>query len=91
MAHWFLSFVKANGFAGACFVVAEQPHEAIAESHRRGCNPGGEVMIIRVDYGDPRCTVRPRPEQFNRLYDRAELEKLFGATRKVSDRDPRAN
>lgn len=85
MAHWYLSFVKDKAFAGACFIEANLQHEAIAIAWSKGCNPGGEVMAIQIDYTDPTCTIQLKPEHFNRLFTRPELEELFGKTYTIKD------
>ncbi len=52
--HWFwLSFCdpdkpQGSQFLGACIVRAEGPANALAESHRAKCNPGGEVQIMQL-------------------------------------------
>lgn len=40
---WWLSFAGPEGFRGACIVKARGMLGAVAEAHRLGCNPGGEV------------------------------------------------
>ena len=48
---WYLSFVDdqrvpGNQWLGACIVEGCDMADAVRNSHRLGCNPGGEVMII---------------------------------------------
>lgn len=67
---WYLSFVdgsrpEGQQFLGAAIVRARGMTGAIQEAHRRGCNPGGEVMAIATD-AEP-----PFPK--NKLLSKAEL------------------
>lgn len=57
---WFyISFVDVTEpkarFAGACLVRANDEESAIAESHVRGCNPGGEAAVVWIEpeLGEP--------------------------------------
>ncbi|MFA4900880.1 MAG: hypothetical protein WC563_15285 [Brevundimonas sp.] len=75
MKHW-LSFADGNLPTGSQFlgaVVVEAPSflAAVAESHRLGINPGGEVQGVEV----PRAITIP-PAYVNRILTRAECEAL---------------
>lgn len=51
---FYLSFAGDDGFRGACYLRADAdagPMSAdspVAVSHLRGCNPGGEVMVVAL-------------------------------------------
>lgn len=53
---WYLSFATEKGWLGACVVRGADdqagelsPDNPVVVAHREGCNPGGEVMLIRLD------------------------------------------
>ena len=59
MRYW-LSFCdpdrpRGQQFLGACIVEVSEERDAMGESlavvkaHRMGCNPGGEVLAVRID------------------------------------------
>lgn len=54
---WWLSFANAKGHLGIALVRASDFRSAVRESHRRGCNPGGEVagwpFPAALGLGDP--------------------------------------
>lgn len=72
MAQWWLSFADSNDghFLGGICAVGDSLEEVLRESHRRGCNPGGEVKAIGSD--------APHPPMFElwKLYSRADIDRL---------------
>lgn len=83
-ATYWLSFIdqERRRNLGVCFVdvpVDRTPTDniraAIQESHRLGCNPGGEVLAIRLEEA---ATDRERlaATERGRLYSREELAAL---------------
>lgn len=48
MSLFYLSFSAADGWRGACYIRASSWLEAVTISHKRGCNPGGEVMAFEM-------------------------------------------
>lgn len=74
MAYYWLSFTKKKKFLGGCLVVAKSPSEAIEETHRWECNPGGEITIDRVD---AKWYVDNNKFQINQLYDEQSLQAKY--------------
>lgn len=71
MTHFYLSFVKDEQFVGATIVEADDVEEAVTLAWRRGVNPGGEVMILKIP---PKCLSDPGMDLcIGRLATRAEL------------------
>lgn len=71
---WFFSFAdgtlpRGTQFLGGLYLRAKTFSGALAESHRRGLNPGGE---IRFGEADPEVV---REEWTGRLLSREELEE----------------
>ena len=63
MSLFWLSFVgNDDKWRGGCFVHADTIEEAMTESCRWGCNPGGQVMVVGP------CNKAPVPIQINHLY-----------------------
>jgi hypothetical protein len=48
MTLYWLSFSKGETFAGVCVVEGSCFLDAVKESHRLGCNPGGQVAGYEV-------------------------------------------
>ncbi len=53
MPWFYLSFANATEFLGACVVEAVDPAYAPIVAHARGCNPGGEVLILQTPEDGP--------------------------------------
>ena len=71
---WYISYADGNRPAGsqwlgACFVRATDAEGAIREAWRRGCNPGGEAIVVRAPAG----LVGPR-KFARRLLSRADVD-----------------
>lgn len=74
MSWWYVSFAR-GGWLGAAYVEADDPLGACRAALRRGCNPGGEALLIEV----PEEEIREVPERDRwRLLSRADLEGLWG-------------
>lgn len=48
MTYYWLSFSATTGFLGGCLVEAEDVGDAVEESWRWRCNPGGEIAIVEI-------------------------------------------
>lgn len=85
MGLYWLSFVNTDlsaprdeqvpgggGFLGVCIVESTDPISAVAEAHRLGINPGGEVAI----YGPAPEGVSYPEETLNRLLTLEEVQAL---------------
>jgi hypothetical protein len=75
MSYYWLSFCDADlpegeQFLGACLIAADDVDEAIRKSHRRKCNPGGEIACVQID-----AKHEPNIGKFklNHLYSKREL------------------
>ncbi len=68
---WYLSFAGPKGFLGACIVKAFGPMDAVGTAHKLGINPGGEVLMMKVEAQD-----WVRPEMTDRLLSVADMETL---------------
>jgi hypothetical protein len=71
---WWLSFASEAGFLGIVIVRAPDMTTAIRETHRMGCNPGGEVAgwPVYEDFG-----VGDPPERFrDRLLTKEQAARL---------------
>ena len=53
MPWFYLSFASATEFLGACVVEATDSLDAPLVAHARGCNPGGEVLILPTPDNKP--------------------------------------
>jgi hypothetical protein len=78
MSLWWLSFAdreRPSGAQnlGACLVDADSYFEAIREAHRKGCNPGGEVLALEIGR-DLEKTARAFP--MNQLMSRSEIDAI---------------
>lgn len=71
MKRWYLSFAGEEGWRGCAHIKAPSADAAITESWRLGINPGGEVLAWEID-----PSIAVSEEWFNRLMNRAELEKI---------------
>lgn len=73
MSWFYMSFVD-DKFLGACLVQAPDERGAIIESKNRGCNPGGEVMVVWIEpeYGEP-----PKELQNVLFTDKEEMSRRF--------------
>lgn len=69
MTRFWLSFVNASGFAGACIVEATDFKSAIARAWNLGINPGGEVASLPLPGID---TIHP--SWMNTLLDKTTIE-----------------
>lgn len=73
---YYLSFAdpkrpKGQQWLGCCYVEAESVHHAILHvSREHDCNPGGEVMVIKLP---PEAKARLKPEALNKLLDEEGL------------------
>lgn len=78
--YWWLSFADDSGFLGACIVYGDDAIDAVRMSHDAKCNPGGEVLILRL--GDFATTTDMLGEfEMNRLYSLREIEARGGAVK----------
>jgi hypothetical protein len=77
---WYLSFATSEGFLGGVFVKARGPATANRRTHRLGVNPGGEVMMCKLDPAAP----EPAPDMVDRLLSRREIEGRMGAGETVT-------
>lgn len=80
---WWLSFVDPTDghFLGACIVEAEQIHDAVPAAWRLGCNPGGEVAIVRIpDERRERVPV----EFIRKLLSRDDIDEHFGGATRMN-------
>lgn len=73
---WWLSFCdprrpKGSQFLGVAIVRGRGMGTAVAEAHKRGCNPGGEVQGLSLP---PWAT--PPKTHVNRLLAKAEIDEL---------------
>jgi hypothetical protein len=50
---WYYLSFSTDHYLGSCVVQAKSEIGALRESARRGCNPGGEVMIIEIPDDQP--------------------------------------
>lgn len=69
MTRFWLSFVNASGFAGACIVEATDFNSAIKRAWDLGINPGGEVASVAI-----RATDVIHPSWMNALLDLPTIE-----------------
>jgi hypothetical protein len=69
MSLYYMSFVKDGVFAGACMVHADTPHHALTVAWQRGCNPGGEVLLMNP-------VNIPDEKWFYRILNKDELREL---------------
>lgn len=81
---WYLSFADQSGFLGATLARGEDLIDAVRYAHRMGVNPGGEVMGVPLQPGDPMPA-----EAFGKLMSKADLERLLGPTESVSSKGMR--
>lgn len=80
MSVWWLSFANDGGFLGGALVRGDTFPHAIAEAHRLGINPGGEVQGVELPGDD-----EPPDHEMNRLYSKAELESELGGAVRMDD------
>ncbi len=73
MSGWhYLSFASEAGFLGGAIVRGDDVIEAAQEAHRRGCNPGGEVLGAPVpDH------LMPKDGYQNRLLTKGEIDECW--------------
>ena len=81
MNAYYMSFcdpakVEGSQFIGACLVQADTEVDAMTESHLRGCNPGGEIMLI----GPMPINDEAAAPYMNRLLSREEAENMPDVT-----------
>jgi len=75
MTYFWLSFCSSDmpegeQFLGGCLIEADDIDDAIKKSHRRGCNPGGEVVCLQIDAKrEPNLALF----KLNHLYSKQEL------------------
>lgn len=86
MTYYWLSFVdnsQAEGerFVGGCLVEADDPSEALQESWRYRCNPGGEVAIVKIQ---PEYAPGLAKFKLNYLYNKQEIISM-GEYRTIGD------
>ncbi len=87
---WWLSFVGEEGARGVAIVdLPDSPHlgmsDAIFASHRRGCNPGGEVAVMAIP---PELVVAA--DKLNRVLPPDEAKALAADfDRQIDERDAR--
>jgi hypothetical protein len=73
MSWWWLSFADDDGFLGACIVEAPDVVQAAIQAFRHGCNPGGEVVGVKIPPDavlGPNDTYRLIPEAEALAWDR---------------------
>ncbi len=86
MTYYWLSFCDNNRpegkqFLGGCIVEADGVGEAVEESWRWRCNPGGEIAIVEITEKYKLNVARFR---LNHLYSKEEIEDL-GEYRTLQD------
>jgi hypothetical protein len=86
MTIWYLSFATTERFLGAAVIEAHEMLDAVAEAHRLGINPGGEVLGVPV----PEEHEAEARTVMNRLLSRADMVKLGMAPRRVHVRTKRS-
>jgi len=75
MSYYWLSFCDADRsegeqFLGACLIEADNIEDAIRKSHRRKCNPGGEIACVQIGAEYEKNIGRFK---LNHLYSKDEL------------------
>lgn len=84
MKLWYLSFVKDDGWAGGCYVEADNIIDAAARAWRLDCNPGGEVMGLEI----PEDFAKDIPEKDrNRVLRREDLGDAVSLGEFLGERD----
>lgn len=79
---YYLSFADDSGFLGCAIVSAFGPTDAVRQTHLKGINPGGEVMMHPIPNGTP------IPDDWkNRLLSLADMERLGMMPAKAKDLD----
>jgi hypothetical protein len=86
MSYYWLSFCDANRpegerFIGGCLVEADGVGEAVEESWRWRCNPGGEIAIVEIGANHKQNVPRFR---LNYLYSKQDIEDM-GELRTLQD------
>jgi len=74
---FWLSFAGDEGWRGGCFIEANSFTEAVAETHRLGISPGGEVRGV-----DKELTEEEEKEfrgmfELDKLYDKETLPDSY--------------
>jgi hypothetical protein len=73
---WFYLSFADNGFLGATVVRAHGVVSASKEAFEHGCNPGGDVLAIAMEDGDP----VPDEIRYRLIRDPDELQRIFAKT-----------
>ena len=77
--YWWLSFADAEGFRGACLVLATDFMDAHRQTIRLGLNPGGEVQGIALDKAkEPKDLLPFVPDK---LYSKADIDAIDKAVK----------
>lgn len=74
MTLFYLSFVDTNKprqWLGGCVVYGDDQFDAIQSAWKHNCNPGGEVLVVKVPDDKP-----PPKKYINVLMNRKMLEEL---------------
>lgn len=71
---WWMSFCdpqkpKGKQFLGAAIVPGDDEFDMMTNSHRIGCNPGGEVKFVEI-----RHDLHIKQEDIGRLMNREQVE-----------------
>lgn len=78
MPLFYISFAGDDGFRGATVVGAENEGAACDEARKRGINPGGQAVIIKIP--DEEETNPEVMSMLNRLIGKKELIDAGGKT-----------
>lgn len=75
MALFWLSFADDDGLLGVALVEGTSELEAVRAAHTRGCNPGGEVMMVEFPV---ELATRVPDDWRDRLLSKADVDRLDG-------------
>lgn len=93
MAYYWLSFcdtdlAEGDQFLGGCLIDAEDVEDAITKSHRRKCNPGGEVACLQIA---PEYEHNIAKFKLNHLYSKQEMIEVALNAVKLQTKRPSVN